>query len=67
MPIINRAAIIDQIRPYYTDGLIKVITGLRRTGKSTLLGLIAADMQLHLNRPKNSFLQLNFEDFGLRK
>lgn len=66
MPIINRAAIIDQIRPYYTDGLIKVITGLRRTGKSTLLGLIAADMQLHLNRPKNSFLQLNFEDFGLR-
>lgn len=64
--IINRPKLIERIRPFYTDGLVKVITGMRRTGKSTLLRLIADDMTATLARPESSFLFLNFEQLSLR-
>lgn len=59
--LFHRPALLQQIRPFYDDGLVKVITGLRRTGKSTLLRLIAQDMATRLGRPKSAFLQINFD------
>lgn len=66
MPI-SRPQIIGQIRPFYEDGLVKVITGMRRTGKSTLLRLIADDMKTSLGRAEDSFIFLNFERMELAR
>lgn len=59
--LIERPTLMEQIRPFYNDGLIKVITGLRRTGKSALLRLIAQDMAKELGRPDSAFLRINFD------
>ncbi len=37
--LIDRLSLLEQIRPFYTDGLIKILKGLPRTGKSSLLRL----------------------------
>ena len=60
MPI-ARPQLVRRIRPFYEDGQVKVITGMRRTGKSTLLRLIADDMKTFLGRSEESFVFLNFE------
>ena len=60
MPI-ARPQLIRRIRPFYEDGQIKVITGMRRTGKSTLLRLIADDLKVQQGRLEESFVFLNFE------
>lgn len=65
--LVNRPKLIERIRPFYGNGLVKVITGLRRTGKSTLLRLIANDMTAVLGRPEASFLFLNFERLALSR
>lgn len=44
-----------------------MLTGLRRSGKSSLLRLIAEDMAERLDRPKEDFLFLDLEDFSLRR
>lgn len=44
-----------------------MLTGLRRSGKSSLLQLIAEDMAETLDRPKEDFLFLDLEDFSLRR
>lgn len=66
LPLIPRPQLIRRIRPYYADGLVKVITGMRRTGKSSLLRLIAEDMAVELHRPADAFAFFNFEDLELR-
>lgn len=38
--MIKRKKYLDDIRPFYDEDLIKVITGIRRCGKSTLLDQI---------------------------
>ena len=38
--MIQRENYISKIRPYYDDDLIKVITGIRRSGKSVILNQI---------------------------
>lgn len=66
MTLVDRPQLLDRFRPYYEDGLIKVVTGLRRSGKSSLMHLLAKDIENRLDRPSEDFLFLNFEDFGLR-
>ena len=65
--LIERPALIQRIRPYYGDGLIKVITGLRRSGKSTLLKLIKSDLMQFKGLAEECFVELNFEDFSLHE
>ena len=59
--LISRPHLLKQIVPFYDDGLVKVITGMRRTGKSSLLRLIAEDKKRRGGLPENAFLFLNFE------
>ena len=44
MHIIKREMYLQQIRPFFNKDIIKVITGMRRTGKSVLLELIRLEI-----------------------
>lgn len=56
--MINRKHYIDQIRPFYDSDLIKVITGIRRSGKSVIMEQIIKELTLQ----GKQILALNFED-----
>ncbi len=53
----KRNLYIDKVRPFIDKPVIKVITGMRRTGKSCLLKLIIEEMQIS----ENSKLYINKE------
>lgn len=55
--MIRREHYLSQIRPFYDSDLIKVITGIRRCGKSVIMGQIAAE----LTAAGKPVLQLDFE------
>ena len=42
---IKRKKYLDEIRKYYDSNLIKVITGIRRCGKSVLLSQIQDEIK----------------------
>lgn len=56
--MINREHYIEQIRPFYDSDLIKVITGIRRCGKSVIMEHIMTELKDSGRR----VLALNFED-----
>ena len=43
---LKREVYIEQIRPYYDSDIIKVITGVRRSGKSILLETIKDELEV---------------------
>ena len=55
--MILRSHYIDQIRPFFESDLIKVITGIRRCGKSVILSQIADEF----SSAGHSVLYSNFE------
>ena len=55
--MILRSHYIDQIRPFFESDLIKVITGIRRCGKSVILSQIAEEFR----SAGQSVLYINFE------
>ena len=58
--MIIREKYLQNIRPFYDEDLIKVITGIRRSDKSVLLGQIANEINKKTN--KNHIIYINFED-----
>ena len=45
--LVPRSDLLEKIKPFYNDlDLIKVLTGMRRTGKSTLFELIRQIFQI---------------------
>ncbi|MCH9276711.1 ATP-binding protein [Bifidobacterium amazonense] len=58
--MIDRPAYLDQIRPFIGKNIIKVLVGARRSGKSTLLQLIANQLRAE-GVPERNMLHLNFE------
>ncbi|MCD8204966.1 MAG: ATP-binding protein [Coprobacillus sp.] len=67
MQIIKREEYLKKIRPYYEiDDLIKVISGVRRCGKSTLLGQIKEEIKEKGVRDDH-IIEINFEDYGYEK
>lgn len=56
--MISREKYIAQIRPFYESDLIKVITGIRRCGKSVVLEQIKNELAVQGKR----IVYLNFED-----
>ena len=55
--MIDRDHYINQIRPFYESDLIKVITGIRRCGKSVILSQIAEELKAE----GKTVLVINFE------
>lgn len=56
--MINREHYIAQVRPFYDSDLIKIITGIRRSGKSVILEQIMAE----IGATSDNIIALNFED-----
>lgn len=58
---LKRETYLEQIRPYYESDVIKVITGVRRAGKSILLDTIKDELQGNGVDEKH-IIYINFED-----
>ena len=56
--MIIREHYIEQVRPFYDSDLIKIITGIRRCGKSVILEQIMSEVKIK----SENVLYLNFED-----
>lgn len=60
--MIKRETYLKQIRGFYDKDLIKVITGIRRCGKSVLLKQIMEELK-EQGVEDNQILYINFEDY----
>ena len=58
---LKRETYLEQIRPYYDSDIIKVITGVRRSGKSILLDTIKDEL-VEKGIPGDIIIYLNLED-----
>lgn len=56
--MIRREHYIKQVRPFYESDLIKIITGIRRCGKSVIMEQIIGEIR----EKTNNVIYLNFED-----
>ena len=61
--IIKRETYLAKIRPYYDIDLIKVLTGIRRCGKSKILEQIIAELKETRKLDDDQVIYINFEDF----
>lgn len=61
MKIIERKQYLDKILPFINTPFIKVMTGMRRIGKTTLMMTIKNDVLKDV--PEENKLYLNFEEF----
>lgn len=64
--MVIRENYLRKIRPFYDSELVKVITGIRRCGKSTLMGQIVDEIR-GLGVPEDHILVINFELYKYRK
>ena len=61
--MIKREMYMKRIRPFINTELIKVMTGIRRCGKSVMLELIKAEL-IEEGISSEQFISINFEDMG---
>lgn len=59
--MIIRENYLSRIRPFYDQDLIKVITGIRRCGKSVLLKQIIDELKANNNIKETQIIYINFE------
>ena len=59
---IKRTKYLDLIRRFYDSSLIKVLTGIRRCGKSVLLSQIKEEIKETYNIDEDHIISINFED-----
>ena len=64
---IKRKKYLDEIRKYYDSNLIKVITGIRRCGKSVLLSQIQDEIKEGITLNVEHIICVNFEDLKFAK
>ena len=61
--VINRDKYLNQIIQKKNNGLIKIITGLRRCGKSYLLNKLYKDYLISNNIDQNKIISFSFDSF----
>ena len=60
--LIKRTKYLEHIRKFYDSNLIKVLTGIRRCGKSVLLEQIKQEIKEVYNIDEDHIISINFED-----
>jgi len=63
MKLIERPIYTERIKPFIDKGIIKVLTGQRRVGKSCILMQLINDIQLSNPSANIVFINLEFEEF----
>ena len=61
--MIKRELYMSRIRPFIGSDLIKVMTGIRRCGKSVMLELIKQEL-IESGISQTQFISINFEDMS---
>lgn len=64
--MIKRETYMSRIRPFMNNDLIKVLTGIRRSGKSVMLELIKEELT-DSGVSREQFISINFEDMRYSK
>lgn len=62
--IFHRELYLEKIRGFYRSDLIKVITGIRRSGKSSFLESIVEELEAQ-GVPEKDIIHLNLDRYGL--
>ncbi len=65
--LIKREKYLENIRRFYDSNLIKVLTGVRRCGKSVLLSQIKEELVYKNNIKVDHIISINFEDVKFSK
>ena len=61
--MIDRPLYIDKIKPYINTPFIKILTGIRRCGKSTILKMLMKKLEEELGVDHNHILSYIFDSF----
>ncbi|MFA7508830.1 MAG: AAA family ATPase, partial [Bacilli bacterium] len=62
--MIKREIYLNRIRPFYNDDLIKVITGVRRSGKSFLMNQIVDELlESNVKKEQIIFIDLDSKEY----
>lgn len=64
--MVVRELYLERIRPFYESEMVKVITGIRRCGKSTIMRQIMDELIAKGISPQH-IIYINFEDYKYRK
>ena len=64
--MVKREIYLSRIRPFYESEMVKVITGIRRCGKSTIMRQIIEEMKEN-SISDDHIIYVNFEDYKYRK
>ncbi len=63
--MVKRELYLERIRPFYHSEMVKVITGIRRCGKSTIMRQMIQELN-DSKIPDNKIIYINFEDYKYR-
>ena len=64
--MVIRTQYLERLRPFYDSELVKVITGIRRCGKSTILRQVIAEIKEN-GIEDSHIVYINFEDYKYNK
>ena len=64
--MIKRDIYIKKIKPFIDKDIVKVLTGIRRSGKSIMLKLIMEELE-NSGVSRENFISINFENLNNKK
>ncbi|MDF2610243.1 MAG: ATPase [Lachnospiraceae bacterium] len=64
--MVIREMYLERIRPFYNSEMVKVITGIRRCGKSTIMKQMMGELK-ERGITDNKIIYINFEDYKYQK
>ncbi len=59
--MINRPIYVDKIMKYVNTPFVKILTGVRRCGKTTILKMIMQKLKTEMNIPKENIISIRYD------